>query len=97
MRTFYLDRTEDSTGVSGRGLVAQGVKFNDGLVVVRWLGATPTTTIHQSIESVELIHCHDGLTVIRWTDSASFARGGTDAYQDRCENAPFWLAVVGSQ
>lgn len=68
MRRFILDRMVDISGVSGTGIVAQGVVFDDGVVVVRWGGDTPTMVIHQSIESVSKIHCHNGATEIRWLD-----------------------------
>ena len=68
MRRFRLIRHLDETGISGTGCVAQGVLFGEGPVVVRWLGSTQTTTIHDAIESVEAIHCHEGKTTIRWED-----------------------------
>jgi hypothetical protein len=68
MRCFYIDRMVDVSGVSGTGCVAQGVVFSDGTTVVRWLGDMPTTTVHQSIESVEHIHLHGGASRIRWED-----------------------------
>ena len=36
MRTFTVERTEDETGVSGIGIVAEGVEFSDSTCVVRW-------------------------------------------------------------
>lgn len=68
MRRFRLIRHEDPTGISGTGCVAQGVLFGDGPAVVRWLGDTRTTTLHENIESVETIHCHEGKTTIKWQD-----------------------------
>jgi len=35
VRRFFLDRMEDETGVSGSGLVAEGVVFWDGTVAMR--------------------------------------------------------------
>lgn len=76
MRRFRIDRETDVTGVSGTGCVAQGVVFSDGTTVVRWMsGATPTTTAHASIESVEAIHLHGGLSKLRWEDPICFACG----------------------
>lgn len=60
MRLFHIDRTYDVTGVSGTGVVAEGVEFTDGTVVLRWLGSTPSTVIHESLKAVERIHCHEG-------------------------------------
>lgn len=75
MRRFRIDRYQDPTGVSGTGCVAQGVVFSDGTVVVRWLGESPTTTVHGSVESVERIHLHEGRSRIRWEDPICFCCG----------------------
>lgn len=68
MRTFVLIRDQDVSGISGTGKVAEGVEFSDGSVVMRWVvGHYMTTTMHDSIESVEAIHGHDGKTRIEYT------------------------------
>jgi hypothetical protein len=67
MKTFVLQRDEDPTGVSGTGLVAEGVEFEDGSVVLRWcVGEHRSTVIWPGIESVKAIHGHDGRTWIEW-------------------------------
>jgi hypothetical protein len=75
MRRFRIDREVDPTGVSGTGCVAQGIVFSDGTTVVRWLGKTATTTVHDCIESVEAIHLHGGASKLRWEDPICFACG----------------------
>jgi hypothetical protein len=82
MRRFVLDRKTDVSGVSGIGVVAQGVEFDDGVAVVRWLGDTPTTTIHDSIASVRAIHCYNGATTIRWTDGNPSETGVLETSKD---------------
>jgi hypothetical protein len=68
MRNFTLERSEDVTGVSGTGTVAEGVEFSDGLVALRWLvGRHRSTAILDSIESVEKIHGHNGATQVTWS------------------------------
>ena len=75
MHTFQLVRHTDVTGISGTGVVAEGVEFSDGTVVMRWLKAgtarpdhvKPTTVIHDDIESVIGLHSHDGKTEIMWS------------------------------
>jgi hypothetical protein len=66
VRTFVLQRDQDVSGVSGVGVVAEGVEFSDGCVVLRWLSAWPTSVVFhdRGIESVEAIHGHDGRTRI---------------------------------
>lgn len=70
-RRFELHRHIDSTGVSGVGVVADGVAFTEAdVVVLRWRGKWPTTVaLHErGIESVEAIHGHGGNTKIVWID-----------------------------
>lgn len=47
-RRFHLRRMKDDTGVSGTGVVAQGVRFMDGTVVVRWLGTLASTNCYDT-------------------------------------------------
>lgn len=61
---FYLQRTEDATGVSGVGRVAQGFIFEDGTVALRWLSEHRSTAIYSSIAEVQAIHGHNGATQI---------------------------------
>lgn len=68
MRTFILYRIIDASGVSGTGVVAEGVQFSDGTCVCRWLTATATTTMYNSIEDVQKIHGHEGATKIIFED-----------------------------
>lgn len=68
MRTFILYRVTDVSGVSGTGVVAEGVEFSDGVCVCRWMTATATTTIYASIQDVKSIHGHDGATKIIFED-----------------------------
>jgi hypothetical protein len=70
VRRFVLRRDEDLTGVSGTGIVAQGVAFDDGPVAMRWVGEWPTSVVFhdRGIESVERIHGHEGRTRIEWVD-----------------------------
>jgi hypothetical protein len=64
VKTFHLYRHEDESGVSGTGRVAQGVVFDDGECVMRWLGEHPTTTIYPNIGEVRAIHGHAGKTEV---------------------------------
>jgi hypothetical protein len=64
---FVLDRSEDVTGVSGTGVVAEGIQFSDGSCALRWcVGEHRSTVIWSSIEAVKAIHGHDGKTVVRF-------------------------------
>jgi len=68
VRTFHLNRVVDETGVSGTGRVAQGVVFDDGTCVLRWLTATPGTTVFASLEALTAVHGHDGKTQVVYDD-----------------------------
>lgn len=79
MRRFRLIRTVDVTGISGTGVVAEGIEFSDGTTVVRWLeagvseqnkarGVAPTTVVHPSVASVLALHGHNGATTVDWVD-----------------------------
>jgi hypothetical protein len=70
MRRFKLVRTTDITGVSGTGHVADGVAFDDGVVVLRWRSEWPTSVVFhdRGVEAVEKIHGHGGATRIQWMD-----------------------------
>jgi len=68
VKRFVLDRTEDPSGVSGTGMVAEGVQFTDGGVAMRWGTEYCSIGIYASIGDVEAIHGHGGSTQIRWLD-----------------------------
>lgn len=71
MKQFHLQRDEDETGISGTGVVAEGVEFSDGRVVLRWVvGDHQSTVVWDSIDSVEQIHGHGGRTRIVWDHAA---------------------------
>jgi hypothetical protein len=67
-RRIELHRDQDVTGVSGIGRVAEGVVFENGHVVLRWLGELTSTVHHSSVENVRRIHGHDGRTRVVWID-----------------------------
>lgn len=69
-RRFRLQRDVDVSGVSGVGIVAEGVEFSDGTVVVRWISAgnPSSTVVWPDMAAVEHIHGHGGATRIVWLD-----------------------------
>lgn len=88
MRLFELHRIEDVSGVSGTGIVAQGVEFSDGTCALRWLTDHASTAVYKDRKTLEKIHLHEGKTKLVVV-GAPFERGFSDAGQDMCENAPF--------
>jgi hypothetical protein len=66
MKTFVLQRDKDISGVSGTGIVAEGVQFKNGKCVMCWLGEVSSIVIYDNIELVQKIHGHDGATKVVW-------------------------------
>lgn len=68
MRRFNLRRLDDETGISGVGIVTEGVQFTDGSCAMRWMTSTSSVCFYKSIEDVIIIHGHGGKTVVEWQD-----------------------------
>jgi hypothetical protein len=64
MMPFWLQRVEDESGVSGVGLVAEGVVFSNGWCALTWLTGHKSVAFYPSLEEVEAIHGHNGKTTI---------------------------------
>lgn len=62
MKLFELRRTEDESGISGTGTVAQGVIFDNGTCVLTWLTEHTSVAVYASIDTVVKIHGHGGKT-----------------------------------
>ena len=68
LRRFWLYRDEDPTGVGGTGIVAEGIIFSDGRAVLRWLSAVSAIGVYPNLDSIRLIHGHQGRTKILMND-----------------------------
>ncbi|KKK53725.1 hypothetical protein LCGC14_3091910 [marine sediment metagenome] len=67
MRTFNLNRVEDETGVSGTGIIAEGVEFTNGTCALVWLTEVHSiAAIYDSIDTLVKIHGHGGMTIVEW-------------------------------
>lgn len=64
MRNFWLERTKDDTGISGTGVVAEGVQFSNGKCAMSWLTNLSSVAIYDDMETLEKIHGHGGSTII---------------------------------
>lgn len=67
-RRFLVYRYVDVSGVSGVGVVAQGVQWSDGSVSIRWTGKHPSTVAWDNTDDVVAVHGHQGSTELRWLD-----------------------------
>jgi hypothetical protein len=65
-RRFLLIRRHDISGVTGTGVVAEGIRFSDQTVALRWYGAAPATAVGDSVDAFLAVH-GDG-TAIHWLD-----------------------------
>lgn len=65
MHYFILERTEDVSGISGIGIIAEGIIWSDGTVAYRWLSDIATTVIADNIDIVMTLHGHDGKTKLK--------------------------------
>ena len=79
-RLFYLvrpsqpDRRSDVSGVSGTGTVAEGVKWSDGAVTLRWRGQSPaTSTWEGGIDAMLAVQAHGGSPEVHWLDELTVA------------------------
>ena len=68
MRRFKVKRDEDESGVSGTGIVAEGVEFDDGMVAMKWLSHKSTVTFFANIKHLKDLHGHGGKTKVVWID-----------------------------
>lgn len=71
-RRFELHRDTDVTGVSGEGVVAEGLHFVEpDVIVLRWTSQWPTSVVwhERGLASVEAVHGHGGATRIVWLDA----------------------------
>jgi len=87
IRRFRLKRVEDASGVSGKGYVAEGVKFTNGQCVVSWLTDTTSVGIYHSAVEMMHIHGHGDKTHLEWIDAQSIdgsggAIGGTGVHTE---------------
>jgi hypothetical protein len=70
MRMFLLIRHQDLTGTSGTGIVAEGIEFSDGRVVLRWTRPPCSMGFFEDIGQVQAVHGHSGATDIHPIESS---------------------------
>ena len=66
LRPFILVRKKDLTGTSGTGIVAEGVVFEDGQAVLKWLRKPYALGVYPSLKNLLDIHGHEGNTQVRF-------------------------------
>lgn len=68
MKKFVLVRAEDATGTSGTGIVAEGVQFSNGQVVIHWISQLEAINVYANTVVLERLHGHEGRTKVQWLD-----------------------------
>ena len=68
LRKFLLVRKDDVSGISGTGVVAEGVQFSTGRVALNWTTRLTSTAIYDKIADLLEIHGHEGRTTVMWVD-----------------------------
>lgn len=68
IRRFQLHRVEDESGISGTGLVAEGVLLTGGRVVLHWLTVYGSVNIYDNMEVLMALHGHHGKTKVVYQD-----------------------------
>lgn len=61
-RRFVLERTEDVSGLSGTGTVADGVLWPNDMVTLCWRGEHSSIAVWQHLDDALAIHGHGGKT-----------------------------------
>jgi hypothetical protein len=70
-RIFVLERDHDVTGVSGTGVVAEGVAWSDGSASLRWRVPFPSVVFWPGgVPVIVSVHGHDGATRVRFLGAA---------------------------
>jgi hypothetical protein len=68
MRRFELHRDQDASGVSGEGVVCEGIEFTNGMCAITWLTPVRCVGVYENIKNVEEIHGHEGMTRVVFLD-----------------------------
>lgn len=80
-RRFHLLRHQDISGVSGTGIVADGIVWPDGTASLRWRGDRPSTVHWDRIADAKAVHGHGGATEIVLDDAADRLARIAEAHQ----------------
>lgn len=67
-RRFVLNRIDDITGLSGTGVVADGVLWPTGQVTLCWRGDHSSIAVWQTLDDAIAIHGHEGKTRFVFVD-----------------------------
>lgn len=69
MKLFQLNRIRDISGVSGTGIVAEGVEFSNGKCVMSWLTGHQSIIVYDDMKTLVAVHERDGNAKILYPDT----------------------------
>lgn len=95
-RRFYGRRDSDVTGISGEGIVVEGVVFSDGFGVTHWLNQAPQFEPKTDVwykpflrpgggDAFTKISGHGGRTTLVWVDERDIVRETVESESDMME------------
>ena len=67
-RRFVLERSEDVSGTSGTGIVAEGTEYSNGYCTVVWLSPLMIIEVAANLKVYMEVHGHGGKTKVVWID-----------------------------
>jgi hypothetical protein len=87
MRLFTVARVNDQSGVSGIGVVAQGVIFASGTVAIQWLTPPPDGDVQIKNNLDKFLDVHvkphpDNITIITYEDGEVYIHPEFITYDD---------------
>lgn len=93
LRGFAVERGHDQTGVSGTGIVLEGVLLSTGMVVVHWLTPAPRGSVNvfetwQLFLETHILPHPENETVIYWWDGEVWPAQFFERYPPRPWPAP---------
>jgi hypothetical protein len=68
MKKFHLHRIKDISGVSGKGIIAEGCQFHDGQCVLSWFGKYHVIGVYPNMDDILAVHGHEGATELVWEE-----------------------------
>lgn len=77
-RRFWLVRHQDVSGVSGTGIVAEGIVWSSGQVALHWPGLPTCTSTWAALDDLLAVHGHGGWTTVEWIDNGTGPGAGCE-------------------
>ena len=93
---FRLNRKTDQSGISGTGIVAEGIMFPDGACVLWWKSSRSIATYPDAF-TVARVHSHGGDTEIEWLGGHPARESEASGRVDQANSVPSGHECGGGQ